>query len=98
VRRAGVDDAWPAARQLVDHRHRFARRVVVQAQNDQVDGGHDVALGGRVLAPRGVDADQLDAGQAVQPLANLQAGGAGFAVDENLCHGRSFQAVDVMPT
>jgi hypothetical protein len=32
------------------------------------------------------------AGQAVQPLANLQAGGTGFAVDENLCHGRSFQA------
>ena len=86
VRRAGVDDARLLARQRVDHGHRFACRVVVQAQDDQIDTGHDLALGVGVLAFGRVDADEIDARHVRQPLANLQPGGAGFAVDENLGH------------
>jgi hypothetical protein len=88
VRGAGVDDAGLLARQRVDHGHRLARRVVVQAQDDQVHRGHELALGRRVLAACRVDADHGHAGHVLQPFADLQAGGAGLAVDENPSHAR----------
>jgi hypothetical protein len=58
----------------------------VQAQDHQVDAGHQFALGRRVLAPFGRDAHQLDLRHLLQPLPDLQAGGAGFAVNEDLGH------------
>ena len=61
----------------------------MQTQHHQVDGGHQLAFGLRVFAAGSVDADQLDAGHAAQTLPNLQAGGAGLAVDENLGHESS---------
>ena len=71
---------------LVDHGDRFARGIVVQAQDHQVDAGHQLALGRGVLAQLGRDAHQLDLRHLLEPLANLQAGGAGLAVDEDLGH------------
>jgi hypothetical protein len=86
VRGGGVDDLGFLGRQLVDQRDRFAGRVVVQAQHHEVDAGHEFALGVHVLAQLGRDAHELDLRHRLQPLANLKAGGAGFAVDENLGH------------
>ena len=71
----------------VNHRHGFAGGIVVQAQNDHIDAGHQGALGVGVLAQLRGDADQLDAGQGLQAFPDLQAGGTGFAVDKNLGHG-----------
>jgi hypothetical protein len=34
-------------------------------------------------------------GMALQAFADLQAGGAGFAIDENLGHGSSFPGGDL---
>ena len=82
-----IDDARLAAPQAVDQRHGLARRIVVQAQHDQVHAGHQVSLGAGVLAQLGRDAHELDLGHERQALADLQAGGAGFAVNENLGHG-----------
>jgi hypothetical protein len=93
--RCAVDDLGLVADHGVDHGHRLARRVVVQAQDDEIDLGHEFAFGRRVLAAIGRDAHHLDGGHALQPLANLQPGGAGFAVDENLGHGRSALSVRV---
>ena len=81
-----IDDLGLFARQGVDHGHRLARGVVVQAQNYQVHLGHQVALGGGVFAQRRIDTDQLDASHAVQAFTNLQTGGASLAVDKNLVH------------
>ncbi len=74
---------------LVDHGDRLARRGVVQAQDHQVDAGHQFALGGCVLAQLGVDADQLDLRHLLEPLPYLQAGGSGFPINEYLGHVRS---------
>ena len=85
VRGGRVDDAWLGARQGIDHRDRLARRVVVQAQDDQIGLGHQRALGLRVLAALRGDAQQAHLGHQRQTFADLQTGGTGFAVDE---HGR----------
>jgi len=82
----GVDDAGPMAGQAVNHGHRFARGLVVQAQHHQVGLGHEFALGLGVFAACRVDAQHLDLGHQGQPFADLQTGGAGFAVDENFGH------------
>ena len=58
----------------------------MQAQHHQIDLRHQRALGASVLAQFGGDADQLDAGHGLQPFANLQAGGAGFAIYEYFVH------------
>jgi anaerobic glycerol-3-phosphate dehydrogenase len=42
-----------------------------------------------VFAQRGVNAQQLQARHGAQAFADLQAGGAGFAVDKNLFHGKN---------
>ena len=87
----GIDDlgarATGAAFELVDQGHGLAGGVVVQAQNDQVDTGQQLALGGRVFAPLGGDAHQFDGRHVLQPLPDLQAGGACFAVNKNQGHG-----------
>jgi len=95
VRCGRIDDLGLVAHHRVDHGHRLARGVVVQAQNDQIHLGHEIAFGGRVLAAFGRDAHHLDGGHALQPLANLKSSGTGFAVDENLGHGRSALSVRV---
>ena len=62
----------------------------MQAENDDIGLRHQRLLGGRVFAQGGVDAQQLDACHGLQAIANLQAGGASFAVDEyavRLFHG-----------
>lgn len=81
-----IDDFGLVAVQAVDHGHRVARGIVMQAQDDHVDLGHQGALGFRVFAQGRVNADQLDVGHQGQAFANLQPGGAGFAVNENFGH------------
>ena len=77
----------PLSAEGVHHGRRLARRVVVQAEDDQVDARDQRALGLRVLAQGGGDAHELDPGQRLQALANLQARGARLSVDEYLGHG-----------
>ena len=58
----------------------------MQAEHYQVHLGHQRALGGSVLAQLWGNAHQLNAGHALEPFPNLQAGGAGFAVNEDFVH------------
>ena len=69
--------------QAVGECHGFPRRIVRQAQHHQVHLRHHVAAGGRVPAALGGQAAQLDAGQRGEALADAEARGAGFAVDED---------------
>ena len=55
----------------------------MQAQDDHIHAGHQFLLGERILAQGRINADDLDAGHASQTVADLQAGGAGFAINEN---------------
>ena len=90
MRSRGVDDLGLVAGQRVDHGHRFARCVIVQAQDHQIDLGHQIALGGRVFAQLGRDADQFNLRHGLQAFADLQAGGTGFTIDKNFRH-KNFQ-------
>jgi len=45
--------------QAVDHGDRLARVVVMQAQDDHVHAGHQLALGFRVFAFGGINPDHL---------------------------------------
>ena len=83
VGRGGVDDAGPRSRQGVDQRHRFARGIVMQAQDHHVHRGHERLLGLGVLAQGGVDADQFHFRHMGEPFADLEPGGARLSVDEN---------------
>ena len=83
----GIDDLGFAAGQAVNHGHGFDRRLIVEAQNHQVHLRHQVTLGLRVLAQLRRNTDHLHLWHLLQPLANLQARRAGFAVDEYLGHG-----------
>ena len=87
VRCGGVDDFGSLASKAVDHGDRFTGVVVVQTQDDQIDLRHDLALGLGVFAAVGRDGHQLDVGHALEAFADLQAGRAGFAVDEYVVHG-----------
>ena len=91
VRRRGVNDlgAGLAAGRChgVNDGHGFSGSVIMQAQNDHIDPGHQRAFGSRVFAQFGGNAHQLDAGHVLQPFTDLQARGAGFAVDKNFGHG-----------
>ena len=79
----GVEDFRRARAKLAGERHRFLRRVVGQAQDHEIDAGHEVALGARVLALVGVDADDLDVGARRQQLADQKTRRARLAIDEN---------------
>ena len=69
------------------HRGRVLRGVVGQAEHDEIDFRHQGALGVRVLAQFGRDGTQRDAGEARQAVTDLQAGGAGLAIDEDAGDG-----------
>ncbi len=69
---------------LLDQADGFARRVVGQAQDHRVGGVQQLGAGGRVLARGPGRWRSGEVVAAFQPLADLQAGGAGFAVDEDL--------------
>ena len=75
-------------RVVVDEADRLLRRIVRQAEDDGVGRVQQLGARGRVLALAGIDRDELQVAPALQPLADLQAGGAGFAVDEDFrTHG-----------
>ena len=83
VRGAGVDQARS---RVLDHGHGLARRVIGQAEHREIGGVEHLGAGVRVLARALRQAQKLDIGAALEPPADLQAGGAGLAVDEDLRH------------
>ena len=78
-----VDHPRRVGAHRVDEMGRLFRRLVGQAEDDDVDFAIELLLGGRVLARLGRQARELDAGQARELVPDLQAGGARFAVDED---------------
>jgi len=86
MRGRGVDQ--PRAERL-GQRRRLAGGVVGQTQDGDIRLGQRLAPRSGVLSALGRDLHQGDVGAILQPLADLQPGGADFAVDEDLvCHGR----------
>ena len=83
MRRRGVENARSGLAHAVDERRRLARRGVRQAQDDEVDGGEEIALRRRVLAALGGDALHGDAVDGAEALADAEPGRAGLAVDED---------------
>jgi hypothetical protein len=81
--RCAVEASMTLTDGVADQADRLARRVVRQAEDHQVGGVEQLGPGGGVLAAFGRDRQQLEVRAADQPLADLQAGGAGLAVDEN---------------
>ena len=75
-----------SACQLVNHCYGFNSGFVMQAQHHQVHPGQNLALGFRVFAPLGGDADHFDFRHLLQPFADLQAGGSCFAINEDFGH------------
>ena len=61
--------------------------VVVQAQHHRGGLADQGARGGGVLAQFGGNTQKRDLRHALQALTDLQACGAGFAVDEDFGHG-----------
>lgn len=57
-----------------------ACRVVVQAEHDQIDRGHQLPLGPGIAAHLGGDR-RSSAVQPIQPLADAKPGGTGLAID-----------------
>ena len=71
-----------------DELHGFLRCIVRQAEDDGVGVVHQFGARGGVLAALGRDGDDLQVAALLEPLADLEAGGAGFAVDEDFSgHG-----------
>jgi hypothetical protein len=82
--RGGVNDADLG---IFHQSHRLARGVVRETQNHHIGGVQHFALGLDILSPARVDRDHLNVAPAGEPVANPEAGSAGFAVDEHLgCH------------
>ena len=80
-------------RRSVDHRDRLDSCCVVQAQDHKVNLCHQRAFGDRILAQVLVNPYQLHLRHGLKALADLQAGGAGFTVDEYFGHGAGFLVV-----
>ena len=59
----------------------LAGRVVGQAEDDEVDGAHDVAARVGVAALGMIDRAHGE-GERLEALGDAEAGGAGLAVDE----------------
>ena len=78
----GIDD--PGLR-VVDQRHRLARSVFGQAENGQIGTVQHLSPGRRVLAGFLGQAESFQVIPPLQPLLDLQAGGAFLAVDEYFC-------------
>jgi hypothetical protein len=68
---------------LGGQRRAFLGRCIGQAQHNDIGFGHQRLARGRVLAMIRRDREYGDMRQARQPLADLQAGRAGLAIDEN---------------
>ncbi|OIQ70418.1 hypothetical protein GALL_479720 [mine drainage metagenome] len=58
----------------------------MQTKHHQIGLCHQGTLDIGVLALLGCDAEQLDASQRLQSLANLQTGGSGFTIDKDFLH------------
>jgi len=85
MRGGGVEQPRPVGAEALDNIGRFAGRVVGQAENGEIDRGQQFGLGAGILAPLGVDRDELDARVRPELLPDLEPGGAGLAVDEDSC-------------
>src|SRR5262249_13401812 len=67
---------------------RLARGIIGQAKHDHIGAVDDLLARRCFLPQRGIDRDQLDVPASCEPLQDLQACRAGFAVDEDFrCHG-----------
>ncbi len=84
MRRRSIENARRVGAEGIGHGDRFLGGIVGQAEHDEVDVGHHRFARGLILAQRRVDALHLDAGNARQPLADLEPGRSGLAVDEDL--------------
>ena len=80
VRGRGIDDARGG---ILDQRDGLARGIVGQAQDHRVGGVERVGAGVGILAGVVGERDQGDVAAAGEPLVDLDAGGAGGAVDEH---------------
>ena len=83
MRGAGVEELRRGIAQFVGHRRGLARRVVRQAQDDEVHFRHHVAPRDRIAAMFGGKALQLNVGQRAQPVTDAETRGTGFAIDEH---------------
>ena len=81
VRGAGVDHHGVGVTQ---RRDQLLGRRVGQAEHGDVGGAGDLGALGEVLAVGHRQLEQLDVRAVLQPVMDLQAGGAVLAVDENL--------------
>ena len=73
-------------RQGVHHGDRLTGRIVMQTKNNQIGFLHQLALGGRVFAALGRNAQHLHRRHQGQSLPNLQASGSGFTINKNFGH------------
>jgi hypothetical protein len=83
MRGRGIDEARRGLAEAFAHGHRLFRSLIRQAEDDHIGLGHHCALGFHVLPLLRRDGDQPDGLLAFEPLADLQAGGAGLAINEN---------------
>jgi hypothetical protein len=83
VRGAGIQQLGRICAQRGGQRRALLGGVVGQAEHHQVHLGHQRLPRLRILAASRVDGADGDMWQQIQPLADLQAGGAGLAVDEH---------------
>jgi len=87
MRGRGVDDTRGIV--AVEQRHGLARGGVRQAQDGDIGLTQEIGAGGRVLAVRLGDRQDVEVTALRQPRPDLQSGGAVFAVDEDFrCHFR----------
>src|SRR5262249_58452033 len=82
-RRAGIDHLRASGPHAVEGPPRLSRRRVRQAQHNEIHLAHQAGAGGRVLALLGCDALDLNAREVGDPAPDLEASGAGLAIDEN---------------
>ena len=99
MRGAGVEQLGHVRPEPVGQRHRLARRLVRQAQDDEIDLGHHVAARRDILPLRRREAAQRDLRQRLEPRGDAKAGRAGLAVDEHAglvrCHPTLLQQEDL---
>jgi hypothetical protein len=77
---------WPGSCVVAcDQSGRLPRGVVREAKDRDVGAVQRFGARRLVLAPSGIDGDELDVGPRGQPLADLQTRGAHLAIDEDLC-------------
>ena len=82
----GVDDAGMG---VLDQRDAFPRRLVGQAEDGDVGGVERLLAGGQLLAALRGQRNQREVGPGAEAFPDFNAGGAGFAVDEDFRGHRS---------